>query len=116
MGVRSVGVGSVVAPRCMRQSAVPTKVNNVPVFLPFRGLRYHPVAPGLMDLSAVAAPPYDVIHGDERDVLELRDPHNAVRLILPRAPEPGANGAGDEYAGAAALLGSWRADGVHRRR
>src|SRR6478735_170817 len=59
-----------------RQSAVaPTKVVNVPLFLPFRGLRYR----GLTDVSAVAAPPYDVIHGDERSVLASRDPHNAVR-------------------------------------
>ena len=80
------------APRCMRQSAVPTKANNVPVFLPFRGVRYR----GLTDLSAVAAPPYDVIHDDERDVLERRDAHNAVRLILPRAED-----GHDEYATAA---------------
>ncbi len=91
----------------MRQSAVPTKVSNVPVFLPFRGLRYQPLAAGLTDLSAVAAPPYDVIHDDERDVLERRDPHNAVRLILPRA-----EGNTDEYETAAAELAAWRADGV----
>jgi uncharacterized protein (DUF1015 family) len=91
----------------MRQSTVPTKVINVPVFLPFRGLRYRPVAAGLTDLSAVAAPPYDVIHDGERDVLEQRDPHNAVRLILPR---PHADH--DEYAAAAGLLHAWRADGV----
>ena len=91
----------------MRQSTVPTKVNNVPVFLPFRGLRYRPVAAALTDLSAVAAPPYDVIHDDERDVLERRDPHNAVRLILPR---PHADH--DEYAAAAGLLDAWRAGGV----
>jgi uncharacterized protein (DUF1015 family) len=78
-------------------------VNNVPVFLPFRGLRYR----GLTDLSAVAAPPYDVIHGDERDVLERRDPHNAVRLILPRADH-----GDDEYATAAGLLDAWRDSGV----
>jgi uncharacterized protein (DUF1015 family) len=87
----------------VRQSAVPTKANNVPVFLPFRGLRYR----GLTDLSAVAAPPYDVIHDDERDVLERRDAHNAVRLILPRAED-----GHDEYATAAARLESWRAEGV----
>jgi uncharacterized protein (DUF1015 family) len=92
----------------MRQSAVPTKANNVPVFLPFRGLRYR----GLTDLSAVAAPPYDVIHDDERDVLERRDPHNAVRLILPRSEGRHPDGRNDEYAAAAELLDAWRADGV----
>src|SRR5262249_52766823 len=96
----------------MRQSAVPTKVSNVPVFLPFRGLRYQPPAGGLTDLSAVAAPPYDVIHDDERDVLERRDPHNAVRLILPRSPGPDAHADHDEYGAAARLLEEWRADGV----
>jgi len=105
----------------MRQSAVPTKVNNVPVFLPFRGLRYRPLD-GLTDLSAVVAPPYDVIHDDERDVLEQRDPHNAVRLILPRSPgprSPGPRSPGpdvhadqDEYAAAAALLERWRTHDV----
>lgn len=72
----------------------------MPAFHPFRGLRYR----SLTDVSAVAAPPYDVIHDDERDVLEERDPHNAVRLILPR------DDGGDRYANAATLLGSWRAD------
>ena len=76
---------------------------NVPVFLPFRGLRYR----GLTDVSAVAAPPYDVIHGDERSVLASRDPHNAVQLIL---PEGGPRG--DGYATAAALLAEWRGDGT----
>jgi uncharacterized protein (DUF1015 family) len=75
----------------------------VPVFLPFRGLRYR----GLTDLSAVAAPPYDVIHDGERDALEAADEHNAVRLILPRPSR-----FGDEYATAAALLAAWRADGT----
>jgi uncharacterized protein (DUF1015 family) len=78
-------------------------VNNVPVFQPFRGLRYC----GLDDLTAVVAPPYDVIHGTERESLEARDPLNAVRLIL---PQPSSHG--DGYATAAALLAQWRADAV----
>jgi uncharacterized protein (DUF1015 family) len=78
-------------------------VDNVPLFLPFRGLRYR----GLTDVTAVAAPPYDVIHDDERDLLAARDPHNAVQLILPRPSEHG-----DGYATAAALLAAWRADGT----
>lgn len=87
-----------------RQSAVaPTKVDTVPLFQPFRGLRYR----GLTDVTAVAAPPYDVIHGDERADLARRDPHNAVRLIL---PEPSEHG--DGYLTAAALLEAWRADGT----
>jgi uncharacterized protein (DUF1015 family) len=75
----------------------------VPVFSAFRGLRYQ----GLTDCTPVAAPPYDVIHGDERDRLAARDPHNAVRLILPVASDHG-----DGYATAAALLADWRADGT----
>jgi uncharacterized protein (DUF1015 family) len=75
----------------------------VPVFLPFRGLRYR----GLTDLGAVVAPPYDVIHGAEREVFASRDPHNAVRLILPTDSD-----VGDGYATAAGLLEAWRADGT----
>jgi len=72
----------------------------VPEFVPFRGLRY--AAGGALD--AVTAPPYDVIDPDERAALAARDPRNAVRLILPDGTDP--------YAGAAALLDSWVADGT----
>jgi uncharacterized protein (DUF1015 family) len=68
----------------------------VPRFLPFPGIRYRD-----RDISAVSAPPYDVIEPEARAALEARDPHNAVRLILP-----------DSYAGAAAALSQWRADGT----
>ena len=63
---------------------------------PFSALRYAPDrAP---DLSAVLAPPYDVIGDGERRALEARDPHNVVRLELPR-------GEGDaRYSGAASIL------------
>ncbi|MCJ7673197.1 MAG: DUF1015 domain-containing protein [Acidimicrobiia bacterium] len=75
----------------------------MPDLAPFRGLRYADRAA----LSAVTAPPYDVIEDDERVALEESDPHNAVRLILPRA-----GAAGDAYASAAATLAAWRADKV----
>ena len=84
----------------------------MPEFLPFRGLRYHPGpdaargAPGV-DLSAVAAPPYDVVDDAELVALEAADPHNSVQLILPR-PEAGL----DRYEAAARRLASWRAEGV----
>jgi uncharacterized protein (DUF1015 family) len=68
----------------------------VPRFLPFPGIRYR-----ARDISAVSAPPYDVIEPEARAALEARDPHNAVRLILP-----------DTYDGAAAALAQWRAEGV----
>jgi uncharacterized protein (DUF1015 family) len=72
----------------------------VPDFLPFPGIRYAP-RPGRTDISTVCAPPYDVIEPTERAELTARDPHNAVRLILPAS-----------YAGAAAALAAWRAEGV----
>ena len=71
----------------------------MPDFLPFAGVRYDQV-----DVGAVAAPPYDVIDEDERANLEAADPHNSVRLILPRGEEP--------YAAAADWLARWRAEGV----
>jgi uncharacterized protein (DUF1015 family) len=68
----------------------------MPRFLPFPGIRYR-----ARDITAVSAPPYDVIDPDERAALEARDPHNSVRLILP-----------DSYEGAAATLAAWREQGV----
>jgi uncharacterized protein (DUF1015 family) len=68
----------------------------VPRFLPFPGIRYCS-----RDITAVSAPPYDVIEPEARAALEARDPHNAVQLILP-----------DTYEGAAAAFARWRADGV----
>ncbi len=71
------------------------------VLAPFRALRYDPAH---VDIGAVIAPPYDVIDDAERDALEARDPHNVVRLTLPRGGEEG-------YATAAATLAAWRRDG-----
>jgi uncharacterized protein (DUF1015 family) len=78
---------------------------------PFRGVRY---APGTVsDLAAVTSPPYDVIDPDDATHLEQLDPHNVVRLILPRDPRGGAAGEGPgRYAHAAELLDEWRAEGV----
>ncbi|MBV9369757.1 MAG: DUF1015 domain-containing protein [Frankiales bacterium] len=77
------------------------------VLAPFRALRYDPAQ---VDLAAVLAPPYDVIDAREQAELEARDPHNVVRLTLPRAEgEPAA-----AYAQAAATLTAWREAGVLR--
>jgi uncharacterized protein (DUF1015 family) len=72
------------------------------VLAPFRALRYDPDA---VDVSAVLAPPYDVIDDAERDALEARDAHNVVRLTLPRGGDQG-------YAAAAETLAAWRSDGT----
>jgi uncharacterized protein (DUF1015 family) len=77
---------------------------------PFRGVRYDPAR--VSDLAAVTSPPYDVIDADSAAHLEQLDPHNVVRLILPRAH--GIGGA-DGYGDAAAQLVAWLGDGTLRR-
>jgi uncharacterized protein (DUF1015 family) len=80
----------------------------VPDFLPFPAVRYaagtdaveHAVE-AVADLSAVCAPPYDVIDSELRAALAALDPRNAVRLILP-----------DSYADAAATFARWQAEGA----
>src|SRR5436190_4089588 len=77
------------------------------VLAPFRALRYDS---SRVDLSSVLAPPYDVIDAAEQDRLEARDPHNVVRLTLPRAP----GGGNEKYATAGRTLDEWRSSGVLR--
>jgi hypothetical protein len=66
---------------------------------PFRGLRYAPER--VSGLAEVTSPPYDVIAHDIADQLLAADPHNVVRLILPRE-QPGHQG--DAYSDAACTL------------
>jgi uncharacterized protein (DUF1015 family) len=79
----------------------------VPAFSPFAGIRYDCSVAGA-ELAALAAPPYDVVDEDQRAALEAADPHNAVRLILPRDVETD----GDRYERAAATFARWREQGV----
>jgi uncharacterized protein (DUF1015 family) len=72
----------------------------VPAFLPFRGVRYA----ASHDLAAVTAPPYDVLSDADVDALAALDPHNIVRVDVPRGGE-------DRYSEAAIILNQWRADG-----
>src|SRR6476646_12078696 len=51
------------------------------VLAPFRALRYDP---DRVDLARTLAPPYDVIDESQQQELEAQDPHNVVRLTLPR--------------------------------
>ena len=79
-----------------------------PLVAPFRGERY-----AAREVSALLAPPYDVISSEDRRRYAARDPHNIVHLILPEAPREGTGG-GDRYAHAATLLATWRDAGVVR--
>ncbi len=74
---------------------------------PFCGVRY--AQDRVSGLADVTSPPYDVIFGDNENQLMAADPHNVVRLILPRSV-PGRPG--EEYREAASLLGQWLADQI----
>jgi uncharacterized protein (DUF1015 family) len=63
---------------------------------PFRALRY-----AVPDLSAVVAPPYDVISDEQRADYIARSPHNIVHLTLPDSEEQAARD-----------LDAWRQGGV----
>lgn len=76
-------------------------------FAPFRGVRYAPER--VSGLAEVTSPPYDVIGQDTAQQLRDADPHNVVRLILPRQ-DPGRPG--EEYHDAARLLADWQRDGI----
>ena len=94
------------------------------VLAPFRGLRY--AQDRVSGLAEVTSPPYDVIAHDAEDHLLASDPHNIVRLILPRHvadnPRTAGNGAagpgsavpatGAAYADAAWLLRDWQDSGI----
>src|SRR5579875_2578568 len=74
---------------------------------PLRGVRY---VPGRVSaLAEVTSPPYDVIAPGGESQLMAADPHNVVRLILPRR-SPGH--AGSPYREAAELLRQWLAEGI----
>ncbi len=75
----------------------------MPQLHPFPALRYQRVP----DLTALVAPPYDVISADGRIELENRHPANAVRLDFPRD-----EGQGDPYERAAIRLSGWLGGGV----
>jgi uncharacterized protein (DUF1015 family) len=80
----------------------PGPVGSGLAMAPFRGIRY--AAGRVSGLAEVTSPPYDVIAHDIEDQLIAADPHNVVRLILPRS----ATGRADEtYSGAALALRDW---------
>ncbi len=66
----------------------------------FRGLLYN--APKL-DMSAVLAPPYDVLDDAGREALAKQSDKNCVRIIIPQAEKPGDA----KYQDAADLIDEW---------
>jgi uncharacterized protein (DUF1015 family) len=77
------------------------------VLAPFRGVRY--AEDRVSGLAEVTSPPYDVIAADNENQLMAADPHNVVRLILPRHP---ADQPGSPYTDAARDLSGWLAHGI----
>jgi uncharacterized protein (DUF1015 family) len=69
---------------------------------PLRALHYDPTVAG--PLQDLVAPPYDVIDADQRAALVAGSSFNAVEIDLPEGE--------DRYEKAAALLETWRLEGV----
>jgi uncharacterized protein (DUF1015 family) len=87
------------------EPAAPTRAGLA--LAPFRGVRY--ARERVTGLAEVTSPPYDVIAHDIEDQLFAADPHNVVRLILPRhAPGEG----GSIYDDAARTLREWQQDQI----
>jgi uncharacterized protein (DUF1015 family) len=78
----------------------------MPRFEPFSGLRYDSRR---VDLSAVIAPPYDVVSPEERGRLAGRHSANAIRVEL---PEPDHRADLDRYDSAAHQLEQWLEQGI----
>jgi len=77
---------------------------------PFRGIRYD--AGRLSgDLSAVLAPPYDVLEQADKDRLLTKSHRNIVGIDLPHLP-PKSAGPAKVYEDAAKKLADWRRDGT----
>ena len=80
---------------------------------PFAAIRYGST-PHSRDLSALLAPPYDVLDEAQRDTLLAKDEHNIVAIDLPHIP-PKSAGPVEVYERAANTLKQWLADGVLAR-
>ena len=65
----------------------------------FRGIRYNPEK--IKNFGDVLAPPYDVINSKEQDELYNKNPHNVIRLILPKGEDD------SKYQEAAQTFRSW---------
>ncbi|MDI6828411.1 MAG: DUF1015 domain-containing protein [Armatimonadota bacterium] len=78
------------------------------IIKPFKGIRYNKAKIG--NLSAVVAPPYDVISPEEEEFYRRQHPNNIVRLILPKE-----NSGANKYSNAAETLNDWLESGIFIR-
>lgn len=72
---------------------------------PFRALRFTPRAG---ELSTLCCPPYDIISDEQRQAYLASNPHNIIRLELPREGE-------NPYQRAGEVLKNWLGDGILRQ-
>ena len=81
---------------------------------PFRALTYRQHDPG--HLARVSSPAYDLVTPADRDDLAAADPHNIVRLILPRVDPDPPNGDRSAGVGTAEQAGEtlrrWESEAV----
>lgn len=82
----------------------------MPEIAPFRALRYDTTR-FTSDVSALIAPPYDVLEAEDKAELLARSNHNIVAVDLPHVP-PKSAGPDELYAQAAELFNRWKSDGT----
>jgi uncharacterized protein (DUF1015 family) len=79
---------------------------------PFAGIHYANLPGG--DVSAVIAPPYDVLDGAGRAALQAKHPQNVVNIDLPHIP-PKTAGPDEAYASANVTMNAWLRSGVLKK-
>jgi len=84
--------------------------SNVPEIALFSAIRYDLRRVG-GDLSAVLAPPYDVLEEADKKALLARSDHNIVAIDLPHLP-PKSAGPAEVYERAARTMRDWIRDGT----
>src|SRR5262245_3577600 len=84
----------------------------MPAVFPFRAVQY---SKGSGDVSALVAPPYDVLDAAAKAALLRKDPRNIVAVDLPHTPAKEL-GPPTAYEGAGAAYRQWLGDGTLSRR
>ncbi len=82
----------------------------MPQVFPFHAVEFAR-APGETDVSALIAPPYDVLDGSSKAALLDRNPNNIVGIDLPHIPAKEL-GPAEAYAAAGKKFRAWLADGT----